>query len=149
MKTGTHEPTRAEALRVISGGSLPHTCPTCFHATGAGCSIGAEPARQPCTYWVISFRLFLRAVEDWQQAHPGQIPEASGQDGRGRGYALERYRASSEGFYSASCKTCAHWRPEADCQPRSGPACQRWSVSLPYFLMGGRLWRLLHPWPQN
>lgn len=149
METGTHDPARAEALRVISGGSLLHTCPTCFHSAEAGCSIGADPSRQPCPYWAISFRLFLRAVEDWERAHPGQIQEASGQGSRARGYALERYRASSEGFYPASCKTCTHWRPGASCQPRSGPPCKRWRVSLAYFLMGGHLWRLLHPWPEN
>ena len=127
-----------------------HGCRTCFHNTaGALCSIGADQARQPCPYWAISFRLFLRAVEDWERAHPGQIPEAMERASGPRSYNLSRYRASAEGFFPATCKTCTHWRPEADCQPRSGPPCQQWRVSLAYFLMGSALWRLRHPWPEQ
>ena len=136
-------------LRAIIA-SCENGCTTCFHSTtGARCGIGTDPARQPCPYWVISFRLFLRAVEDWERDHPGQIPEAPERARGPRSYNLSRYRASAEGYFPASCETCTHWRPGADCQPRSGPPCQQWRVSLAYFLMGSALWRLRHPWPEN
>lgn len=125
----------------------PQHCGTCFHALeGGGCFIGADPAGAPCPWWVPSFGDFLRAVRQWKQEHPGQAPEPSTQGGGARGYSLERYAMSAEGFFPASCRTCGHNRPGHPCHdPGQGP-CGRWSVGLSFFLYGSYLWKL---WSQH
>lgn len=127
----------------------PRHCEGCFHAIqGGSCSIGADPAGAPCPWWAPSFVDFLRAVRQWQQEHPGQAPEPSTQGGGARVYNLERYAASCERFFPASCQTCEQNRPGHPCQEERPGPCGRWSVSLPYFLYGSHLWRQGHKWPE-
>lgn len=148
MQPGQDKPFHTEALREICWKSCPHICGTCFHLLAGGrCAVEADPYRSNCDYWAIAFREYLRAVKRWQQLHPGQLPEERSQTGPRR-YALERYRASAEGFFPACCRTCKHRRPGGACHDADGEPCQQWEISLPFYFMGSHLWRKWHPWPE-
>lgn len=125
----------------------PRHCGTCFHALeGGSCSIGAAQGGAPCPWWGPSFGDFLRAVQDWQQSHPGQAPEPRTQGSGARVYNLERYAMSAEGFFPAGCRTCTHNRPGHPCPDPGQEPCGRWSISLQFFLYGSYLWKL---WDQH